>query len=148
MTEESQQGLVGSGCRRDVLPRADDSTRSKHYKVNHLTWRLLVATVIWSGCELPIELWLSGDVWERVACLLGRGIWCVVVWGVLVSGSAWRVTFVSLCGISVVTISFGLLEELRMFPIGFFFSAVECVLKGASLIAFISGYGSRSDEKA
>jgi hypothetical protein len=41
-----------------------------------------------------------------------------------------------------------LLEELRMFPIGFFFSAVECVLKGASLIAFISGYGSRSDEKA
>jgi hypothetical protein len=140
---EGRRSLVESGCLRKVLPKADDKSSSNHHVVNRFTRRLLIATAIWGGCELPIELWLSEDVWKGVACLLGRGIWCGVVCGVLRSGRVSRVAFVFLCGISVVTISLGLPDEFRMFPIGFVFSAVECVLKGASLVAFMSGYSSR-----
>jgi hypothetical protein len=140
MNEDNQRSLAKSGWHHEANPRADDGPPSQRYAISRSAKWLVIATAIWGGCELPIELWLSAEAWEGAACVLGKGIWWAVVWGVLLSVRGSRAVFVFLCGVSVVSIAFGLPNEYRLFPLGFFFSVVECVLKGAALVAFISGY--------
>lgn len=102
------------------------------------TRRVVVATAIWSACELPVEVWFSRTAQEAVCCIAAKLLWLALVFFVLAGSRAARFAYAFLCTIGLMAVAFGLPAEYRVFPLGFILSSVECVLKATAFVCLVS----------
>ncbi|WP_144149113.1 hypothetical protein [Paraburkholderia sp. BCC1884] len=102
------------------------------------TRRVIVATAIWSACELPFEIWISRTPREMAACILGKLLWIALVCFALAGSRVARVAYGFLCTIGLMAVAFALPAEFRVFPLGFLLSSVECVLKATAFVCLVS----------
>ncbi|CAN7780529.1 hypothetical protein LJR267_010158 [Paraburkholderia hospita] len=103
------------------------------------TRRIVIATAVWSVCELPFEIAVIRTMGETAACILGKVLWVALVAFVLAGSRLARIAYAFLCAIGLTAIACSLPVEFRVFPLGFLLSSVECVLKAVALICFVSG---------
>ncbi|NPT53748.1 hypothetical protein [Paraburkholderia elongata] len=102
------------------------------------TRRVVVATAVWSVCELPFEVWFSRTAREVVCCVAAKLLWLALVFFVLTGSRSARVAYAFLCTIGLMAVAFGLPAEYRVFPLGFILSSVECVLKATAFVCIVS----------
>lgn len=99
---------------------------------------IVIATAVWSMCELPFELWASRSVGEAAACVVAKLLWVALICFVLTGNRAARVTYGFLCTIGLMAMAFALPAEFRVFPLGFALTSVECVLKATAFVCLVS----------
>ena len=100
--------------------------------------RVVIATAVWSVCELPFEVWFSRTASEAVCCVAAKVLWLALVFFVLAGSRAARIAYAFLCTIGLMAVAFGLPAEYRVFPLGFILSSVECVLKATAFVCLVS----------
>lgn len=99
---------------------------------------VVIATGVWSLCELPFEVWASRSASEAAACIVAKLLWVALVGFVLAGNRAARIVYAFLCTIGLMAVAFGLPAEYRVFPLGFVLSSVECVLKASAFVCLVS----------
>jgi hypothetical protein len=102
------------------------------------TRRVVIATAVWSVCELPFEVWFSRTTQEAVCCVAAKALWLALVSFVLAGSRSARLAYAFLCTIGLMAVAFGLPAEYRVFPLGFVLSSVECVLKATAFVCLVS----------
>ncbi|MFM0188563.1 hypothetical protein PQR25_22450 [Paraburkholderia nemoris] len=102
------------------------------------TRRMVIATAVWSACELPFEVWFSRTTQEVVCCIAAKVLWLALVSFVLAGSRSARIAYAFLCTIGLMAVAFGLPAEYRLFPLGFVLSSVECVLKATAFVCLVS----------
>lgn len=102
------------------------------------TRRVVIATAVWSVCELPFEVWFSRATREVVCCGAAKVLWVALVSFVLAGNRSARIVYAFLCTIGLMAVAFGLPVEYRVFPLGFVLSSVECVLKATAFVCLVS----------
>jgi hypothetical protein len=88
----------------------------------------------WSLIELPWEISATDTRREFWALICAQFLLAAVVWAVA-RGAKWaRIVFLAICATSVIAIAPNLPLEVRSYPLGAAFSAVECALKLLALL--------------
>ncbi|MDE1182511.1 hypothetical protein [Paraburkholderia sp.] len=125
---------------REAREVASKAVRAAGVPLGQWTRWLVIATGVWAVCELPVELWVSQTPLDAGASVIAKLVWISLVTGVMLHSRIARVAYVFLCGLSVMAVAFDLPAEYRLFRLGFYCSAVECLLKGAAFVSFVSSY--------
>ncbi|SOE95736.1 hypothetical protein SAMN05414139_08647 [Burkholderia sp. D7] len=102
------------------------------------TRRVVIATAVWSVCELPFEVWFSRTMQEAVCCVVAKLLWLALVFFVLTGSRSARFAYAFFCTIGLMAVAFSLPAEYRVFPLGFILSSVECVLKATAFVCLVS----------
>ncbi|MEM5329214.1 hypothetical protein VSR34_21840 [Paraburkholderia sp. JHI2823] len=104
------------------------------------TRRLVTFSALWALVELPVAYWNAADDVERAALAASTLIWLAIVFRVLKGGATARGIFVFLCALSVLAVAPALPAEYANFPIAFWLSLVECVVKCGLFVVLVTRY--------
>ncbi|MGG1948253.1 hypothetical protein AB1286_26170 [Trinickia sp. NRRL B-1857] len=104
------------------------------------TRRLVKFSALWALVELPVEYWSAADDLERAALAASTLIWLAIVFRVLKGGTTARRIFVFLCALGVLAVAPALAAEYADFRLAFWLSLVECAVKCALFVVFVSRY--------
>ncbi|QGZ65302.1 hypothetical protein [Paraburkholderia acidisoli] len=118
--------------------RGDRRTRRRRPR-GATAW-LVKASALWALIELPVEFWASQGVTERAALLFSSAVWVSLAWLVLRGNGVARGVFIFLCALGVLAVAPALPAEYSTFPLAFYLSLTECVLKALLFVAFVSRY--------
>jgi hypothetical protein len=104
------------------------------------TRRLVQLSALWALVEFPVEYWGAQDGIERIALSVSTALWLFIIIFVLKGNSVARVVYVFLCALGVLAVAPALPAEYTMFPLAFYLSFVECVVKCLMFVTFVSRY--------
>jgi hypothetical protein len=124
----SEHQDIYESCETDSEPRSE---------LGALTQSTIVLTAIWSLCELPVEILSSQTLAESIACIVGKLIWLSLTLWALSGRAMARAVFAFCCGVSTLSIATGLAAEHHFFAVGFYLSAVECLLKAFAFLLIV-----------
>lgn len=114
--------------------------RAPERRTRGATAWLVKASALWALVELPIEFWAAQSTTERAALLFSSALWVSLAWLVLRGNGVARGVLVFLCALGVLAVAPALQAEYSMFPLAFYLSSIECILKGMLFVAFVSRY--------
>ncbi|MEI6001648.1 hypothetical protein H3V53_32140 [Paraburkholderia bengalensis] len=106
--------------------------------MSRLRSRALVSLVVfgWALVEIPLELSLAPTFDEQLAILFSKALLGAVVFGAANRVRWTEVVFMLNCILSILAVAPSLPTEMVVLPIAFWFSFVECLLKGIALLIF------------
>jgi len=130
---------------RRVLNYPNSPSKNTTQSVGFWTKVITMTSMVWTLCELPVEMLIARTNFETIGVLIGRALWIALALCAL-SGIKWtRPTFIFFTTLGTIMVAYSLPLEYGAFPVAFLLSAVECVLKGITVIAFsVAGYDSVS----
>src|SRR5476649_379081 len=110
---------------RRVLNYPSDSSTKLTQSVGFWTKIVTMTSVVWTLCELPVEMLIARTIPEIMMVLIGRALWITLALFALGNMKWARPTFVFFTGLSTIVIAYKLPLEYGTFPVGFYLSAVE-----------------------
>ncbi|NVH75774.1 hypothetical protein FSB08_25350 [Paraburkholderia sp. JPY432] len=99
--------------------------------------RLIKLPALWALVELPVEYAVAQNDTERLVLALATATWVLLALFAIRGSAVARGTFGFLCVSSVLAIAPTLPVEFTTFPVSFWLSLVECVLKGLAFAGFL-----------
>lgn len=96
----------------------------------------VIAVWIWSMIELPAELTIDASIVQTFALALSKICMTLLAYAVLMGKGYARRIFLFVCWLSILAIAPDLPLQFRYDRPGFMLSAIECLLKILTIIAF------------
>ncbi|HTJ95266.1 MAG TPA: hypothetical protein VL424_19395 [Pararobbsia sp.] len=96
----------------------------------------VLAVWLWSMVELPAELTIDASIVQTFALALSKICLTLLAYAVLLGKGYARKIFLFVCWLSILAIAPDLPLQFRIDRTGFYLSAIECVLKGLTIVAF------------
>jgi len=121
---------------RRVLNYPGSPSRKLTQWVGFWTKIITMTAVVWTLCELPVEILIARTPPEIIVVVIGRALWISLALCALSSVKLARPVFIFFTALWTIVIAYKLPLEYGAFPVGFFLSAVECILKGMTFLAF------------
>ena len=129
---------------RGQAPRAVRRARSAHQNGLLTSMRssprlaqcAVIAVWIWSMVELPAELTVDASIVQTFALALSKICLTLLVYAVLLGKGYARRMLLFVCWLSILAIAPDLPLQFRYDRSGFYLSAIECLLKALTIIAF------------
>jgi hypothetical protein len=121
-------------------PDADAEPRSQSGRkagANVVRAFFVRAIIVWSICELTLEVIVSATTVECVAALLGRAIWISLAVGTIYGHRFSERLLIYVCAASALAVSIQLPSLFKTSEIFFGISLVDCLVKGMALIALL-----------
>jgi hypothetical protein len=118
-------------------PDADVATPSMNGDKERVggAWAFLARTIIvWSICELALEVMSSATTAECVAAMLGRVVWIPLAIGALYGHRLSKRLLIFLCGASALAVSVQLPSMFKTSEVFFGMSLIDCLVKGMALV--------------
>ena len=133
-SDSTLRGQAPRAVRRAWSARADGVISGR--ATPRFAQAAVVAVWIWSMIELPAELAVDASIVQTFALALSKICLTLLVYAVLVGKSLARKVFLFVCWLSVLAIAPDLPLQFRFDRTGFYLSAVECVFKVLTIVAF------------
>jgi hypothetical protein len=95
------------------------------------------SVIVWSLCELVLEVIAEPTAFERAAVVIGRAVWIFLAVGTLRKRRLSKLLFLFLCGASVIAVTVQLPAVFETSRIFFGVSIFDCMAKIATLFAYL-----------